>query len=356
MASAPHTLIVEPDDGRSLVLEILNAAETSIDLTIYEIGDSQIMLALEAAQKRNVAVRVLYNWYSFSARTQQVYVTPAITQLTEAGIQCRKAPQAFEVTHEKAFTVDGATAIVMSFNLTSDYFGNTRDFGIVTTVPAEVAEIAAVFEADWNNQPAAPTVKSLLWSPVNSRAKLTALINGAASTLDVYCEELEDPGTLGAMVAAAQRGVAVRVIGAVLAGEGSVNGNARGIAYLTGGGVNAVCKSFLYIHGKMILADLGQPAAQAYIGSENLSCVSLGDNRECGILVSEPAILQRIESTYTSDWNQPSVPVTPDNTPLTPCQGNRAARTQVRTAVRQFQEKQEHPPAPKAPAKVKKGR
>ena len=192
---------------------------------------------------------------------------------------------------------------------------------------------------------------------MNSRTKLTALINGAASTLDVYCEELEDPGTLGAMVAAAQRGVAVRVIGAVLSGEGSVNGNARGIAYLTGGGVNAVCKSFLYIHGKMILADLGQPAAQAYIGSENLSCVSLGENRECGILVSEPAILQRIESTYTSDWNRPSVRVgAPDNTPLTPCQGNRAARTQVRAAVPGIPGKSQIPPAPKAPAKGKKGR
>jgi hypothetical protein len=50
MATA-HTLIVEPDDGRSLVLDILSAAQTSIDLTIYEIGDSQIMLALAAARE-----------------------------------------------------------------------------------------------------------------------------------------------------------------------------------------------------------------------------------------------------------------------------------------------------------------
>jgi phosphatidylserine/phosphatidylglycerophosphate/cardiolipin synthase-like enzyme len=348
--TSAHTLIVQPDDGRSLVLEILNAAKTSIDLTIYEISDSQIMLALAAAQKRKVAVRVLYNWHSFTARMQQTDITPAISQLTKAGIQCREAPAAFEVTHEKAFVVDGTTAIVMSFNLTQDYFGGTRDFGIVTTVPAEVSEIAAVFEADWNNQPATPKVGSLVWSPVNSRSKLTALINGATKSLDVYCEEAEDPGTLGAMVAAAKRGVKVRLIAAVLSGEGKVNGNARGITYLTGGGVSAVCKSFLYIHAKMILADMGGAAAKAFIGSENLSCVSLGDNRECGILVEEPAILQRIESTYNSDWAQPSVATIPDNTPLTACPGNRAARTEVRTAVRAFQQRKEHPPAAKAPA------
>jgi phosphatidylserine/phosphatidylglycerophosphate/cardiolipin synthase-like enzyme len=48
MATA-HTLIVEPDDGRSLVLQALNAATKSIDLTIYELSDPQIMSALESA-------------------------------------------------------------------------------------------------------------------------------------------------------------------------------------------------------------------------------------------------------------------------------------------------------------------
>jgi len=85
--------------------------------------------------------------------------------------------------------------------------------------------------------------------------------------------------------------------------------------------VNAVCKSFLYIHAKMVLADYGTPGAQAYIGSENFSCTSLNDNRECGILIGEPAILDRLNATYASDWAQPSVSVTPDTTPLTSCSG-----------------------------------
>ena len=71
-----------------------------------------------------------------STRMQQTDITPAIQKLTQAGIQCQRAPRTFEETHEKAFVIDGATAIVMSFNLTAEYFGTTRDFGIVTTVPA----------------------------------------------------------------------------------------------------------------------------------------------------------------------------------------------------------------------------
>jgi len=340
--TASHSLIVQPDDGRTLVLSNLSAAKTSIDLTIYEISDPQIMAALEAAQSRKVNVRVLYNWFSFPPDMQQRTILPAIQQLTAAGIQCKQAPRNFEVTHEKAFVIDGATAIVQSFNLTSEYFSDTRDFGIVTTVPVEVSEIAAVFEADWNGTSIIPKAPSLVWSPVNSRTKLTALINGATKTLDIYCEEAEDPGTLGAMVAAAKRGVKVRFIAAVLSGQGNANGNAQGITYLQSGKVNAVCKSFpisggkaqMYIHAKMILADHGTAKAQAYIGSENFSCVSLDDNRECGILVTESAILDRLQTTYNSDWAQPSVPVTPDNTPLRACMGNPAGRTQDRIKSR----------------------
>jgi len=333
MASA-HTLIVQPDDGRTLVLNALNAAKKSIELTIYEISDPQIMSALQAAKARGAAVRVIYNWYSFPADMQQREITPAIQELTKAGIQCKQAPRTFEVTHEKAFVIDGATGIVMSFNLTSEYFGTTRDFGIVTTAGAEVTEISNVFDADWNDKPVTPEVASLVWSPVNSRTKLTSLIKGAKNTLDIYCEEADDPGTLGAMAAAAKRGVKVRFIAAVLSGEGKINGNARGITYLQSGGVNAVCKSFLYIHAKMVLADYGKPHAQAYIGSENFSCVSLADNRECGIILSESEILARLQSTYDSDWAKPSVTVTPDNTPIRACLGDPAGRTQARRNAR----------------------
>lgn len=344
--SAPpgHALIVEPDDGRTAVLQAISAAAKSIDLTIYELSDPEVVGALSAAQARGATVRVLYNWYSFSPEEQKENVMPTIQSLTRDGVACRPAPRAFEVTHEKAFVVDGATAVIQSFNLTPEYFGTTRDFGIVSSVAAEVAEVGAVFEADWSGANVAPEVPSLVWSPVNARAKLMQLIGGAQHTLDVYFEEISDPGTLGAFVTAAQRGVKVRVIAAVLASEDSTNGNARGIATLTAGGVDAVCKSFpvstpsgsvpLYIHAKAIVSDFGTPAAQAFIGSENLSCVSLDDNRECGILETEPTLLARLESTFASDWGQPSVPVPADADPLTPCPGDAASRSRTRIASR----------------------
>lgn len=335
-----HSLIVEPDDGRTAVLSTIGSASRSIDLTIYELNDTEIVEALIAAEGRSATVRVLYNWYSFSSEEQERFVSPTIQQMIRAGIACRPAPRAFEVTHAKAFTVDGSVAIVQSFNLTPEYFGSTRDFGVISSVPAEVTEVAEVFESDWSGATATSAAPTLVWSPINAREKLTQLIANAQHTLEVYFEEIGDPGTLGTLVAAARRGVRVRLIAAVLASEGSPNGNAPGIGFLTAGGVDAVCKSIpfptpsgsapLYVHAKAIVADFGTSAAHAFVGSENLSCVSLDDNRECGILVSEPALLARLESVFASDWGQPSVPTTITSAPLTPCPANASVRARER--------------------------
>jgi len=316
----------------------------SVDLAIYEVNDPTLVSALMAAQKRGVAVRVLYNWYSFDATTQQSLIVPTINQLSQGGVLCRRAPQTFEVTHEKVCVIDDSTAMVMTFNWDAEYFESTRDFGVLTTVPSEVQEIAAVFEADWNSRPVVPSAATLVWSPTNSRARLAALVASASRTLEVYNEELSDPGILGDLVSAARRGVKVRVIAAVFASEGKANANAAGITYLTSNGVQAVCKAFpvstssetfsIYIHAKVIVADFGTSNAQAFVGSENFSCVSLDDNRECGILVSEPTVLAQIESTFESDWAQPNVPVNPDATPLSPCPADSAARSIARVASR----------------------
>src|SRR5271165_3721209 len=58
--SQGYTLLTQPTSGRDQILSLINGAQSSINLTIYEIEDSQIISALIAAAKRGVTVRVLY--------------------------------------------------------------------------------------------------------------------------------------------------------------------------------------------------------------------------------------------------------------------------------------------------------
>jgi phosphatidylserine/phosphatidylglycerophosphate/cardiolipin synthase-like enzyme len=59
----------------------------------------------------------------------------------------------------------------------------------------------------------------------------------------------------------------------------------------------------LYIHAKAILADYGYSGAKVYLGSENFSSASLTENRELGLIISDPAIMSSVNTTITSDYN-----------------------------------------------------
>jgi phosphatidylserine/phosphatidylglycerophosphate/cardiolipin synthase-like enzyme len=300
-SSSPHTLIIQPDDGRAAILSALQSATNYIDLTIYEINDPQITDALVQAAKRGVRVRMIYNYWSFIHMGRGDLEQGEVKILTEAGAQTKRAGSAFMVTHQKTFTIDDRLAIIMTFNLQPSYFDGTRDFGVITTDSSEIAEIKAVFDADWNYQPAAPSIPSLVWSPVNSRTKILDVIKGATQTLEVYNEEAKDPESLQALADAAKRGVKVRFITAFL-GRGDVDGNIDGRAYLNSNGVMACVGTFLYIHAKMVLADYGTDNARVFLGSENFSKTSLNHNRELGIILLEPPILDRLHAVFEQDW------------------------------------------------------
>ena len=73
-------------------------------------------------------------------------------------------------------------------------------------------------------------------------------------------------------------------------------------------GVTACVGTFLYIHAKMVLADYGTDAAQVFLGSENFSRTSLNRNRELGILLREPDLLDRLHAVFEQDWAKVHAP------------------------------------------------
>ncbi len=58
----------------------------------------------------------------------------------------------------------------------------------------------------------------------------------------------------------------------------------------------------LYIHAKAMVADYGTSKQIAYMGSINFSKPSLTENRELGLYISDPAILQTLQKTIASDY------------------------------------------------------
>lgn len=303
-----HTIFVEPVDGRAEVIKTIAGARNNITLTIFQLDDPAIVDALAAAQERGVSVRVLYNNASFAAANQTNPNFYAVANLTPLGVAMKPAPPYFTITHQKTLTADRSRAIIMTFNLDPAFFTTTRDFGIVTTNESEIREITEVFEADWNYRNISPSQPSLIWGPVNSRAKILGLINNATKTLEVYNDEITDLQCIDAFGAAAKRGVAVRVLAADMQGPDGTNVNAPALTTLNANGAQAKSITSPYIHAKVVVADYGTPHQIAYVGSEYLAPVSLDHSRELAVLVSEQPILDRIESEFSQDWLLPAMP------------------------------------------------
>jgi cardiolipin synthase len=297
-----HTLLVEPDDRQYMLLDMLEAAKTSIDLVIYEMDDPDFMGELKKAAARGVKVRVLYNYHSFPEK-KRASVSRLMASLEAAGVMTKPATSEFSVTHQKTFVLDGDRAVIMTFNLQRNYFSGTRDFGVITVDTAEVAEISAVFDADWDYSRYSPSAESLVWSPDNSRAKISGLIDGSRASLDIYNEEVEDKEILGLIGDKAKKGAVVRLISARLI-SGGRDLNYRGRLALDRAGAEANYLTELYSHAKMVLSDYMNEGAAAYVGSENFSGASLDRNRELGIIVREKEILERLENTFETDWAQ----------------------------------------------------
>jgi phosphatidylserine/phosphatidylglycerophosphate/cardiolipin synthase-like enzyme len=292
--AAQDALIVEPDAGIGPVYALLSSARRTLDLTMYELVDptAETLLADDAA--RGVRVRVVLDGRLERGRNQ-----PAYDFLRSRGVDVTWSSSRYFVTHEKAFVVDDDLAVVMSLNLTSRYYATSRDAAVVDRDPSDVRAIESVFDADLRGAATGtPAADDLVWSPGQSAADLVALIGAARRSLAVESEELSSDRVVGAIVAAARRGVTVTV--AMTYDQTWVPAFTRIVA--AGGTVSVMHgESPLYVHAKLLAIDAGTPSGRAFVGSENLSDASLLHDRELGVVLVAPKLVRQVADVVAND-------------------------------------------------------
>lgn len=292
-------LIIEPDNGVRPVTDAIRAAQHSIWVEIYLLTDTSVSYALEDAANRGLDVRVMLepHPYGFSP----VSVQETMDKLKAAGVKVNTSNPAFQLTHAKFMLIDGSTLFLMTANFSKSALGGSkgnanREYLLEDTESQDVQEAQNIFTDDWNRTTPTLGDSNLIVSPVNSRAKLLALINSAQSSLSIENEEMQDQQVEDALVQAARRHVTVEVV--LPAPSGGSDSNAAGVATLRQAGISVREDTKLYIHAKMMLID----GARAYVGSENFSSASLDQNRELGLIVAAPQIIQMLETTFMTDY------------------------------------------------------
>jgi phosphatidylserine/phosphatidylglycerophosphate/cardiolipin synthase-like enzyme len=298
-------VIVLPDDGKSSIIDEIDAAQESIRLYLYLLSDDDVIRALIRAHVRGVDVRVMLEPLPYGgARTE----LETWLRLDTAGVNVRWSPSAFRFSHVKLMIVDSASASIMNLNMTGAAFTQNREFALLTTEPDVVREAIELFDADWNGSPP-PDPSLLVVSPVNSRATLLSLFESATTSIAVYAEVLNDPEIMDALVSAVERGAVVRMMMSEIAGS-SLWYEEPG--FLARSGVDVRILDNLYVHAKAIIID-GQVL---WIGSQNLTANSLDANREVGLITTETVALQRVMATFETDW-QAAAPLDDPTTPQT---------------------------------------
>lgn len=284
-------LHIYPDDDEQALLDLIGQATQRVYMKVYLLTDEQVIDALKRAMTNGARVRAMLEEKPFggAGTTKQMF-----QKLKDAGIEVKYTNPAFRFTHEKSFVIDDQ-AVIMTANMTKAAFTRNRELLVITREPADVAEVAAAFEADWNREAFTPQRPHLVWSPVNSRERINSVINAAMRTLDVYAEVAEDTRQIALMTEAVQRGVVVRLITSP-----STTGESKGLDALQAGGVKVRYVRSPYIHAKMFVAD----GAFVYTGSENITATSLDFNRELGILLSDGPAIQSMLQAFEKDWNK----------------------------------------------------
>jgi len=298
--SALRTLIVEPEDAVLPVLGLMTMAAHSLDVKQFTLGEPRLVQALVDAHRRGVAVRVMLNPHRSSGDRAN---DDTFAALTQAGVVVQWSNPAFAVTHEKSMVVDGSHALVATFNFVEKYFTETRDYGVVTTDPAQVTQVAQGFEADWARAPFAPDERAgLVWSTTNSRRLMARFIDGARKSLSVQHPKFVDATVLARLVEAQARGVHVKVLcgGKHGISDTDIPDTFSSLRILDRFGVKVHRQKQPKLHAKLLVAD----GERAFIGSMNIDRSAFDLRRELGIIIDDEALVGRLADVFERDWDR----------------------------------------------------
>jgi cardiolipin synthase len=303
VTSATTQLVFEPGAGASPWLAAIAQSHHELLVNEYLLTDTAFIDALGQAAHRGVRVEVLVDTKPYDGASAAI---AAMHALSRQGVMVKAAPGRFEGSysfdHAKYLVVDPGyadeEAILGSANATwSALEGSNAEDEVLTTDPRIVTALAGVFAADWSRHPAGSAPRRELVLAPGAGGSIVSLLD-TTGPVAVTAEELgDDPSLLAAM---AHKGSGMRL----LIPRDASSSTLRRARRLSAAGVEVRMLAVPYLHAKLIVT-----SRAVFVGSENLSYVSLAHNREVGIEL-EGAALRREALAWFDRLFRQAVPLT----------------------------------------------
>lgn len=297
-----------PESGHDRILQVLDAAKSTIDVEIYQLQERDVIGALKSASARGVKVRVMLEPRTVGSQNFDAVAA----ELKSAQIAVQTTPKAFDsnhnVDHAKLCIVDGKELLFGTGNWVRSGLGGVtegpyqnRDFWVEDARAASVKSAQALFTADWAEKTSASIdFGDTVVTPDNAVESITGLVDGAKKRLLVYNQSLDDADLVARLVAAKKRGVDVQVLLGYQPSFGAPSKTATSLKTLQSARIRASFLKSHYLHGKAIVAD-----DRAYVGSQNFTNGGLRTNREFGEILADAAAVKLVAATFAADMANP---------------------------------------------------
>lgn len=170
-------LVWSPNNSETKLIELINTAQSSIEIWIENMGNKNLHLALKNAVDRKVKVRVLTSLCGLGMPPEAAFVN--LNDLTSQGVLVQVMP--FPATndlpyiHAKSINVDHNLIFLGSENFSYNSLVKARELGVIFKDLKVQKQMTSNFEKDWKKSialPASPpeTCEALTPSPTPAPA------------------------------------------------------------------------------------------------------------------------------------------------------------------------------------------
>lgn len=180
-------------------------------------------------------------------------------------------------------------------NLTHSSFFKNREYWFHGNNPEILKSLNIIFDKDWSQEKISETDihPNLLVCPCNCREKIEYLMQNAKESIIMQEQYLLDDGILDIL-----KNKAVNPDFNIKITLANPSDNYKQVNYFWSHRVR-VLKS-PYIHAKMILID----KKYLVLWSMNISSTSLDKNREIGIIITDPHVIEKFLEQFGADWEK----------------------------------------------------
>lgn len=343
------------------LVDLINQAQSSLDLEIYEMDDPRVISAIRGALNRGIRVHIVkepnpvgkackvfgdFNPEERGRRPSHAKPTAdgcedqreLVAEVNRSGGRyvpfskpqlCGGDGTKSCLEHGKLAIADDQVALISSgnFNTTSlcdlEYSPRTcnRDYTYVTEDPGVVRTFQRVVEHDLVGNSydvtsvMAPGTERKITIGPNSLQPLLSLIRGARQSILVENQYLKDPDINRALMDAARRGIQVQAVVSSPCSFGPPHPTeARKLRAIFGNFEEAGVRIRIfdkrmkingragYLHAKAIVVD----GALAWMGSVNGSTQAAELNREFGVFFQDPEQVDELASIMSGDFTNPN--------------------------------------------------